>query len=352
MSAETVKSKRLSAVLDDRAAMAGFSRLSLSIVITNPQTPDNPIVYVNDAFERTTGYARSSVIGRNCRFLQGERTKKSDVDRLRTAVENGRDVSVDILNYRASGEPFMNRLTIAPITNEDGRPMYFLGIQKELRGDGSDAEAEDTNLKLLSGRVPRDLQLILTNIAHPERPGGETDRMVEIEAMPRRLECLQLVYEELQKTDRDFENVGLDLGALLSRVAANVTHHESRPGIRTTQHFEEIKVGLDDALRVALILSETLSNAFTHAFVGLENGVVDLRVTRLAAGGLRMILSDDGVGIPAKIDWPSDKTVGGRLIASLLEGLDATINVARGAAGTVVMVDVPVDPHDLAEKGA
>ncbi|SIS97952.1 PAS domain S-box-containing protein [Roseivivax lentus] len=332
--------------------MAGFSRLSLAIVITNPQVPDNPIVYVNDAFERITGYARSSVIGRNCRFLQGERTRKTDVDRIRTAVENGREVSVDILNYRASGQPFLNRLTIAPILDEQGNPLYFLGFQKELREDEDESVSNDTILDLLLGRVHGDLGLILRNIAHPDIRENLTEPMTEIEAMPRRLDCIQLVYEEMQKADRELDRAGLDLGALLSRIAANVTHHESRPGIRVVQQFEQMEVGLDDALRIALILSETLSNAFSHAFVGLDSGFVDLRVTKLAAGGLRLILSDDGVGIPAKIDWPSNNTVGGRLIASLLDGLDATINVARGAAGTVVMVDVPVHPHDLAKKGA
>ena len=155
----------------------------------------------------------------------------------------------------------------------------------------------------------------------------------------------------MQKTDADARRTGIDLGALLSRVAANVTHHESRPGIRVVQHFEQMEVGLDEAIRIALILSEALSNAFSHAFGGLDSGFVDIRVTQLAAGGLRMIISDDGVGIPAKIEWPSEKTVGGRLIASLLDGLDATINIARGAAGTVVMVDVPVDPQLLDTKG-
>ena len=50
----------------------------------------------------------------------------------------------------------------------------------------------------------------------------------------------------------------------------------------------------------------------------------------------------DGVGIPQKVGFPCDESVGGRLVASLLDGLDATLNVVRGAAGTVIMIDVPV----------
>ncbi|ETW13921.1 putative signal transduction histidine kinase [Roseivivax marinus] len=346
--------RALSAILDDRDALDGFSRLAISMIITNPLAPDNPIVYVNDAFERTTGYSRTAVIGRNCRFLQGERTDKRDVDKLRAAIATGDDVAVDILNYRASGEPFTNRLIIAPISDETGRPIYFLGLQKELRDTSGETSLSDMRLDAIRSRVREDLAMILSSIGEPERRLSIDDPLTEIDALPRRLECLQLVYEELRLNDEDSATgrAGIELGALMSRIASNVAHHAGRPGVRFVQQVDQMQVSVETAVRVALILSETVSNAFTHAFDGLDRGYVELRIARLAAGGLRMTISDDGVGIPAKIDWPSAATRGGRLIASLLDGLDATINVARGAAGTVVMIDVPVDLHDLENKGA
>ena len=106
-------------------------------------------------------------------------------------------------------------------------------------------------------------------------------------------------------------------------------------------NYEEILYEGYGANGVA-VMCEVLTNAFQHAFQGMQQGYVELRVTELAAGGLRIMVSDDGVGLPASIDWPNGATMGGRLISQLLEGLDATINVARGAAGTVIMIDVPV----------
>ncbi len=120
-------------LLEDDKAFEGFARAQVSMVVTNPHLEDNPIVYVNQAFTRCTGYARSASIGRNCRFLQGENTAKEDVDRLRAGIESGESVAVDILNYRANGEPFMNRLIVTPVTGATGEVDYFLGIQKELR---------------------------------------------------------------------------------------------------------------------------------------------------------------------------------------------------------------------------
>lgn len=343
-----MENRDLVRVLSDGDVMAGFSRLSIAMVLTNPHAPDNPIVYVNDAFERATGYARSVAIGRNCRFLQGEDTDKKHVDRIRAALANQSEVAVDILNYRASGQPFYNRLIIAPIFGDDGGLLYFLGIQKELREAerAGENQIEGDSLDFIRDRVHGDLSLILNSLGHVNS-GNSISLTQEAQALPRRLECLQLIYEEMLLTDRQWDRRGIDLGSLLSRVANAVAHDEGGPGIRFVQIVESLEVNLEAAIRIALILSETLSNAFKHAFVHLDQGFVELRAVRMAAGGMRLVISDDGVGIPAAVSWPGTDTLGGRLISSLLEGLDATINVARGAAGTVVMIDVPVGLTDV-----
>ena len=351
----SVEKPKLTSVLDDSQALAGFSRLSVAMVITNPNSDDNPIVYINDAFERTTGYQRSRVIGRNCRFLQGPDTDPQTVESMRNAIEAGEDVSVDILNYRATGEAFMNRLLIAPINDGFGKPVYFLGIQKELRDDEMDRASEATRLHLdmVCSRVGQDLGLIVSSLVGSKDPTetAQTELSKQhlrmLDQLPRRLECLQFVYEEMKLADEQWNRDGIDLGSLLSRISHTIAHNEGRPGVRFVSLVEPLEVNLDTAIRVALITFELVSNAFQHAFDGLDQGYLELRVNRLAAGGLRMMISDDGVGIPRKITFPSSESVGGRLVASLLEGLDATLNTVRGAAGTVIMIDVPVGFTDF-----
>lgn len=330
-------------ILSDSDVLIGFSRLSIAMLITNPALDDNPIIYVNDAFERTTGYNRSSVIGRNCRFLQGEMTDKRDVDRIKSAMETARDVSVDILNYRADGSSFRNQLTITPILNDQGQPIYFLGIQRELApGDrASENQIDHAHLDVVRGRVEKDLSMILSSLKNLQSQDAR-GLAREVEALPRRLECLQLVYEEMRLADRRANHGFIDLGSLLSRISNAISFHEGRVGIRFNQHIEPVDMNLEAATRIGMITCEVLSNAFRHAFDGMQQGYVELRVTKLAAGGLRIIVSDDGVGIPSSVKWPSPHTMGGQLIAQLLDGLDATINVTRGAAGTVVLIDVPV----------
>ena len=120
MSGAQTTSRNLSAVLDDRAALAGFARLSVAMVITNPNAPDNPIVYVNEAFERVTGYNRSSVIGRNCRFLQGDATEEGAIAQMVHALRERRACNVIVTNYKKGGQSFRHALTAVGATIPEG----------------------------------------------------------------------------------------------------------------------------------------------------------------------------------------------------------------------------------------
>jgi PAS domain S-box-containing protein len=94
--------------------------------------PDNPIVYVSDAFTRQTGYDLDDAMGRNCRFLQGPGTDPEAVASIRGALEARRSITVDILNYRKDGSPFWNRLRIRPVFDRDGRLHFDVGCQNPI----------------------------------------------------------------------------------------------------------------------------------------------------------------------------------------------------------------------------
>ncbi|MDJ0995568.1 MAG: PAS domain-containing protein [Dinoroseobacter sp.] len=335
-----MKPRTLGSVLDDRDALAGFSRARVAIVLTNPNIKDNPIVYVNDAFERVTGYSKTAAIGRNCRFLQGSGTDEADVVKLRHAIEREEDVTVDILNYRASGEPFLNRLIIAPVKSDDGKCHYFIGIQKAMSGRDLDQSTVSLEKKLsaVQRRVRQDLSMLIDIIREKSNAMNTEEGF---QALARRIECLQLLYEEMRLSDRDAHKDGIPMASYLTRVANAIGHADGKPGVAFTVDCARFEGGLETALRVGLILSEVLTNAFTHAFHGLDAGTVRLQVSELTEGGCRLEVSDDGIGIPRQLDWPNDDTLGGRVVSELVEGLEGTINVNRGAAGTVVIIDVP-----------
>jgi PAS domain S-box-containing protein len=104
----------------------------MPMIITDPRLPDNPIVFVNDAFGKLTGYARSEIMGRNCRFLQGSNTDMADVGRVRDAIRARESIELDLLNYKKDGTHFWNRLLVSPVFNDDGVLLYFFASQYDV----------------------------------------------------------------------------------------------------------------------------------------------------------------------------------------------------------------------------
>ena len=114
-------------------AMLEAEEQTMSVVITNPSLGDNAIIYVSEEFADQTGYSPEEVLGRNCRFLQGPETDPETVEAIRVGLKAQITFTIDILNYRKSGEPFMNRLRIRPLFDETGELMYYVGAQNPVR---------------------------------------------------------------------------------------------------------------------------------------------------------------------------------------------------------------------------
>ncbi|MBT8311519.1 MAG: PAS domain S-box protein [Flavobacteriaceae bacterium] len=102
------------------------------IVITDALLPDNPIIYANRAFEKITGYSRSEILNRNCRFLQNQDRNQEGVQVMRNAIKKGESCQVEVRNYRKDGTLFWNEVSINPIKNEDGIITHFIGIQNDI----------------------------------------------------------------------------------------------------------------------------------------------------------------------------------------------------------------------------
>ena len=103
--------------------------VEMSVVFSDPSLPDNPMIFVSDEFEDQTGYSPEEAIGRNCRFLQGPDTNPHAIEAIRQGLKAQTRFTIDILNYRKDGSPFLNRLRIRRIYDGDGHLMFFAGAQ-------------------------------------------------------------------------------------------------------------------------------------------------------------------------------------------------------------------------------
>ncbi|MEY2632277.1 MAG: hypothetical protein RIR00_931 [Pseudomonadota bacterium] len=102
------------------------------VVIADMRQPGAPIIYANPAFERITGYTAAEVIGRNCRFLQGEDHDQPGIACLARAIRGGEECTVTLRNYRKDGSLFWNQLSVSPIRGEDGRITHCVGVQQDI----------------------------------------------------------------------------------------------------------------------------------------------------------------------------------------------------------------------------
>ena len=114
------------------ASQGGPEGLAEVFCVTEPSRPDNPIVFVSEGFHWMTQYGLNYCIGRNCRFLQGPKTNRASVSRLRGSVSAGTEHCELVLNYRRDGSPFLNLLMHAPLCDNSGKVRYFLGAQVDV----------------------------------------------------------------------------------------------------------------------------------------------------------------------------------------------------------------------------
>ena len=399
--------------MPDEISTVALAKMPLALVLTNPNLDDNPIVYANRAFEKITRYSSDAVIGRNCRFLQGDETDPAQVRQLAQAVREERDFSVDIVNYRSDGTKFLNRLMITPLYDDERNLQCFLGVQRDMSEgadfdrsqQGGEAARIDAALGEVQHRVKNHLAMVVGMIRMQARAKTSKEAF---DALARRIESLQLLYQEMTEAGiASTRAKRVPLGAYVSRIAATIGHLDGRRSIRVNIDCDAIEDDVERAARIGLLFSELLTNALKHAFDGREEGLVEARLKMLSSGVIRMTVSDDGIGLPVGSRWPyrsddrpADRAraadaaqepnvarqiaesigqgragsddddaetgsevvdtsgnalarqrrtqaqggLGGRITLSLVQGLNARIDVSSEMAGTVVNVDIP--PED------
>jgi PAS domain S-box-containing protein len=119
------------------------------VTLTDPDIEDAPIVYANKAFEDMCGYPKEEIVGRNCRFLQGDDRNQPEIDRLRVAIKKHEPIEVTLRNYRKDGEMFYNRLDVKPLLDGRGNVVYYLGVQYDITDQiNAKKEIEDLSQQL------------------------------------------------------------------------------------------------------------------------------------------------------------------------------------------------------------
>lgn len=314
--------------------------------------PAERVVYANSEFERLTGVSLAEVDGGGWEVVAG--VAADDGRSLSRAVTEGGDY-IGVFKAEANGGPVRLDAWSNLIEDDDGSPVFRLvalvATPRDEEGDqdlASEITAKDQQLRELQHRVKNNLQLITSLIrfearAVPDEAGGE-----RFERLAGRVGVLSLLYQSLTET----EGAGtVDLGVYLSQVASAAMRTQATEGIRLDLQVDTWPVSVNVAMPAGLVVYELLTNALKHAFPGPNGGTVQLHGL-VDPGGWRVVVADDGVGLPEDSVWPTPGTLPALFVRSLQQNANARIHVAsqpgRGMRVEILFSKIDAAPSETA----
>ncbi|SFP30878.1 EAL domain-containing protein [Pseudomonas borbori] len=259
-------------------------------LICDALAADQPIIYVNPAFERITGYSAAEAIGRNCRFLQGNEHEQAGIAEIRQSLAEQRDSHVVLRNFRKDGTPFWNDLYIAPVPDEEGEITHFIGVQNDI-SEQKRFESE------LAYNASHD---VLTGL--PNRSLLE-DRLSQGCQISRRYKrSLAVMFIDLDGFKPINDSMGHSAGDLILVEVARRMNQQVRPGDTVARlGGDEFIVILPDLAREedVLLVTERIMESIARPYT---IGGVDLHIT----ASIGITLSDGSIEQPMQLIQQAD----------------------------------------------
>ena len=281
-----------------------FQRTRLPMVVADARQDDLPLVLVNDAFLELTGYGSEEVLGRNCRFLQGEGTARAAVAEIRDAIMTEREAIVEILNYKKDGTPFWNELHLSPLHDEQGQLTYVFASQVDVTNYRRVQAFEEAERRLLL-EIDHRTKNVLAIVDSIVRLSKADDVKVYSTAVQRRIQALSRIHMLL--ADNGWKRVSL----------ADIVHTQTEAfGAEKIEVLgPDVMVAAASVQPLGLAIHELAVNAAVHGSLALERGA--LRVSWNCVGeGISLEWREEGPPVPSK---RSGRGFGNILLAAVVE---------------------------------
>jgi PAS domain S-box-containing protein len=306
-----------------------FERTRMPMVITDARQRDNPIVLANKAFLDLTGYSADEVLGRNCRFLQGASTSAAAVAEVRLGLADGRDVDVELLNYRKDGTAFWNQLHISPIHDDEGRIAYHFASQIDVTQYRKVQALEASEHRLLM-EVDHRAKNVLAIVDSLVRLSRADDVAQYAAAVQQRIQALSQAHALL--SERGWKDVDLR-----DVVEGQIARYRGE-GIL----FDGPEVSVAPAMvqPLALIIHELAANAAVHGALSKPGGRLILEWEPIDdIGGFRLLWTESGSPPVADNPKPGFGTV---MVKALIEKqLSGRLKQVWQDRGLEILLEVP-----------
>jgi PAS domain S-box-containing protein len=368
--ARTLSERHLEAVRQQGGMFVEAVRLTrMPMLVTDATLPGNPITFANRAFTELSGYTLDEVLGQDPHFMNGEGTDPEAIERYQAAIAEGRDETLEILQYRKDGTPFRAMLFASPLDDGQGTVrnhfLSYLDITRRYEAESKfralTAELEERvrartrELEAANGRLTKlvaEREVLLVEVNHRAKNSlaiaaailgmqgrRQPDPAVRglFEEAQDRLVGMARVHDLLSKSESsqrvDVSTYVTDLCEALRPIT------ESDDRIRFEARAEQgILVEADTAFSLGIVLTELITNAVKYAFPPPRSGTVLVQAQR-KAGRIELLIGDDGIGMA----HVREGSLGYGLIRSLVRQIGGEIDV-RGDAGVTVTISFPEAP--------
>lgn len=311
-------------------------------IIVSDMKGEERIVYANPEFEKLSGQRAADVEGKPWDALRGQ--GDGDERKLGMAIIDSSECLGAFRIERPGREPAVVDVYSNVIENDDGTPAFRLAALLDVGAHSQDQRREleqrirdkDTLLLEIQHRVKNNLQLITALIRIETRNAQGRIDTAPFHRLAGRIESIQLIYKLLSDHGREDE---IDLGIYLSQIVSSVMQSHAVEGIRLDLKVDAYPVSVNVAMPTGLVVNELLTNALKHAFDGRDGGTITLH-SLADDNGCRVIIADDGVGLPEGVEWPKHGKLGALIVRSLRENAKADFKVesipGKGTRVTIV----------------
>jgi PAS domain S-box-containing protein len=339
---DLLDSPELARAIETEEFQAVLDYLPIAIVVSKLIRDDQRIVYANKAYETLMGVARTDVLGQGWSILEAFKNEDDSAVTMAQALSKWEDYLGAFRLERP--QPVLVEAYTGIIENEDSTENYRIvaivdvTVRERAQRDefARQLREKDMLLKELQHRVKNNLQLLTALIRIDARNQRQGDT-INFDRLAGRIESLQLLYKGLAA---DGLGQTVDLGHYVSEIAAAVMHTYAVDGIRLDLKVDHALASINIAMPVGLLVNELLTNAFKYAFAGRKSGTIMVRCLHEDESHYRIVVADDGVGLPEGMSWP----IQGKLAALILQTLrenaktDVKVETASGK-GMRAMID-------------
>jgi PAS domain S-box-containing protein len=345
----------LASALENEHFTRFFDQIPLAIIVAEIKQPEH-IVYANPEFERLSGQPLAGIEGKPWNVLHGQDAAGKAERTLGVAIMESTDFVGSFRIERPDHAPMIVDAYSNVIEDENGTPTFRLAALVDVGEDDAAQRQEfeqqirdkDALLLEFQHRVKNNLQMITALIrVEAKNARGKLDTL-PFDRLAGRIGSIQLLYKLLSDSGKGDD---IDLGVYLSEIVSSVMHSHAVEGIRLNLKVDAYPVSVNVAMPTGLVVNELLTNALKHAFVGRDGGTITLHSIADSVG-CRVVIADDGIGLPDGVSWPKDGKLGALIVRSLRQNANAGLKVESSPAkGTCITISftraasAPVETH-------